>query len=208
MSDPKVLLLDEATSALDPRAERIVQDALDRVSANKTSLIIAHKLATVKAADNIVVMAYGRIVEQGTHRELVALDGQYASLVRAQDLGSTAGDADFTKEENDLQMSRTDTLQRTKTEPKTAVEAEIDHLTSGTLGYGLVKCVWIMLKEQKDLYWKFFLSCLACLIAGGTFPAQALLDAHLINVFTLPIDEGRKKVYHRCVIPYRVSDIR
>ncbi|KAK5165760.1 uncharacterized protein LTR77_008683 [Saxophila tyrrhenica] len=194
VSNPQVLLLDEATSALDPRAEGIVQDALNRVSVGKTTLVIAHKLATVKAADNIVVMSYGRIVEQGTHRELIKLDGQYASLVRAQDLGSTSGDAaDFSKEENDLEMSRTDTLQRTKTEPQTAAEAEIDHLASGTLGYGLVKCIWIMLTEQKDLYFRFFLSCVACLVAGGTFPAQALLDAHLINVFTISIDEGRER---------------
>jgi ATP-binding cassette subfamily B (MDR/TAP) protein 1 len=192
ISDPKVLLLDEATSALDPRAEGIVQDALNRVSVDKTTLIIAHKLATVRAADNIVVMSYGRVLEQGTHHELLQRDGQYASLVRAQDLGSTRGDADFSKEEADLELSRTETMQRTKTETHiSSVDAEIDKLTSGTLGYGLWKCVAIMLSEQKDLYFRFFLSCLACLVGGGTFPAQALLDANLINVFILPIDQAR-----------------
>lgn len=196
VSDPKILLLDEATSALDPRAEGIVQDALNRVSLNKTTLIIAHKLSTVRAADNIVVMSYGRVLEQGTHRELIALDGQYASLVRAQDLGSAAGDADFSKEENDLELSRTETLgmQRTKTDTqKSNLEKEIEHLTSGTLGYGLVRAVWIMLMEQKDLYWRFGLSGIACLVGGGTYPAQALLDAHLIQVFIQPIDEARPK---------------
>jgi ATP-binding cassette, subfamily B (MDR/TAP), member 1 len=187
--DPKVLLLDEATSALDPRAEGIVQDALNRVSVNKTTLIIAHKLATVRAADNIVVMSYGRVVEQGTHQELIEKDGQYASLVRAQDLGSTAGDADFTQEENDLKLSRTDTMQQTRTETQvTTSDADIDYLSSGTLGYGLVKCIWIMLAEQPDLYWRLALSGFACLVAGGTYPAQALLNAHLINVFIPPID--------------------
>jgi ATP-binding cassette, subfamily B (MDR/TAP), member 1 len=194
ISDPKILLLDEATSALDPRAEGIVQDALNRVSKNKTTLIIAHKLATVRAADNIVVMSNGRVLEQGTHRELIDLDRSYASLVRAQDLGSTGGDADFSKEEADLELSRTETLTRTKTETvETKIEKEIDKLTSGTLGYGLIRSVGIMLLEQKDLYWRFAISGFACLIGGGTYPAQALLEAQLITVFTLPIDEARPR---------------
>jgi ATP-binding cassette subfamily B (MDR/TAP) protein 1 len=72
VSNPRILLFDEATSALDPRAEKVVQSALNRVSKNKTTLIIAHKLATVMAADNIIVMKDGLIFEQGTHHELQA----------------------------------------------------------------------------------------------------------------------------------------
>lgn len=81
ISNPRILLFDEATSALDPRAEKVVQSALNRVSINKTTLIIAHKLATVMAADNIVVMKDGQIYEQGTHHELIESDGLYAAIV-------------------------------------------------------------------------------------------------------------------------------
>lgn len=86
ISEPKVLLLDEATSALDPHAEGIVQKALDSASKNRTTIVIAHKLATIRNADNIVVMSQGRLVEQGSHEKLVDLGRLYAKLVKAQDL--------------------------------------------------------------------------------------------------------------------------
>ncbi|GKT62543.1 LOW QUALITY PROTEIN: multidrug resistance protein 3 [Colletotrichum tofieldiae] len=90
VAEPKILLLDEATSALDPHAEGIVQKALDSASQDRTTIVIAHKLATIRNADRIVVMSKGKIVEQGRHEELVALGGTYANLVKAQDL-STIG---------------------------------------------------------------------------------------------------------------------
>jgi ATP-binding cassette subfamily B (MDR/TAP) protein 1 len=77
VSEPTVLLLDEATSALDPKAEKIVQQALDRVSKDRTTIVIAHKLSTVRTADNIVVMANGKVVEQGTHESLLELNRVY-----------------------------------------------------------------------------------------------------------------------------------
>ncbi|ETN36902.1 uncharacterized protein HMPREF1541_07889 [Cyphellophora europaea CBS 101466] len=191
ISDPRILLLDEATSALDPRAEKVVQDALNRVSINKTTLIIAHKLATVKKADNIVVMSYGKVIEQGTHNELIDRDGQYASLVRAQDLGGDQGEADFTKEQEDSALERRATLQRTKSEARSvADDAEAQNLAKGTLDLSLLRCIWIMFYEQKDLYWWFLLSMTGSVIGGGTFPAQALLFSRLINVFTLQGQEA------------------
>jgi ATP-binding cassette subfamily B protein len=79
-----LLLLDEATSALDAESERLVQDALDRLMADRTTIVIAHRLATVRAADRIVVMDGGRIVEEGTHATLNARGGLYARLARLQ----------------------------------------------------------------------------------------------------------------------------
>ncbi|MDG9707070.1 ABC transporter ATP-binding protein [Streptomyces sp. DH10] len=82
LRDPPVLILDEATSALDTRTEAAVQDAIDALSANRTTLTIAHRLSTVRGADQIVVLDSGRAVELGTHEELLERHGRYAALVR------------------------------------------------------------------------------------------------------------------------------
>ncbi|KAK9468222.1 P-loop containing nucleoside triphosphate hydrolase protein [Lipomyces arxii] len=86
VSNPKILLLDEATSALDTKSEGVVQDALDKASKNRTTIVIAHRLSTVKDANLIVVMSKGEIVEMGTHNELLDKKGEYFNLVEAQQI--------------------------------------------------------------------------------------------------------------------------
>jgi len=81
VKSPKILLLDEATSALDAESERVVQDALDRVRVDKTTIVVAHRLSTIKDADSIAVVEHGIIAEQGKHDTLINKGGIYASLV-------------------------------------------------------------------------------------------------------------------------------
>lgn len=86
LKNPPIMILDEATSALDTESERLVQDALEKMMKNRTSIVIAHRLSTIQNADNIVVLSKGKIVEQGKHQELLERKGVYYSLVEMQSL--------------------------------------------------------------------------------------------------------------------------
>lgn len=86
LKNPAILILDEATSALDSESEKLVQDALDRLMTNRTAIVIAHRLSTIRKADKIIVLQEGKIVEEGNHETLIALNGAYARFVELQNL--------------------------------------------------------------------------------------------------------------------------
>lgn len=90
VKNPRVLLLDEATSALDAVSEQVVQEALDRIMVGRTTVIVAHRLSTIRDANTIAVVEQGRIVETGTHQDLVSKEGGvYSTLVHLQELATT-----------------------------------------------------------------------------------------------------------------------
>ena len=187
ISNPQILLLDEATSALDPKAEGIVQDALDNVSKARTTIMIAHRLSTVQKADKIVVMSQGRVVEQGSHGSLLAAKGAYYNLVNAQSLGQSQRDnvtAEKLNEEqhDELSLEKTVTQHSTTTataQPKSAVEDVSRKLS-------LVRCILIIFREQKRL-WPYFLCGFVASVGGGSiFPAQAVVFSRVVLIFQLP----------------------
>ena len=195
VSDPKILLCDEATSALDSRAEKAVQAALDQVCVGKTTLIIAHKLATVMAADNIAVMVNGRVVEQGSHSGLVQRDGLYAAMVRAQDLGA-ARKSDPTDERVVPDAHEDSTATKESVTDATGLvhrpdpsqtdhdEPAVEPLNAETMHASILKCAFIMLAENKNMYPWYLLLGLAYACVGGTYAIQAVLLSRLIGVFS------------------------
>lgn len=93
LADPAILILDEATSSVDTRTELLIQEAMQRLMEGRTSFVIAHRLSTIQNADQILVMNHGRVIEQGTHRELLEKEGFYAELYRSQFAGSSVDEA-------------------------------------------------------------------------------------------------------------------
>ncbi|KAL1901982.1 hypothetical protein Sste5346_001688 [Sporothrix stenoceras] len=206
IANPRVLLLDEATSALDPNAERIVQKALSNVGNIRTVLVIAHRLSTVRDADNIVVLAKGRVVEQGTHDELMARGEAYYRLVLSQDLGSGSHNQrdDILDDGKIAQPTAEEAVQSSMTaiaanglndngdvnNTTTAPDSEKGEIrpNNPTPNYNLLTCLYIIIKEQKSLHFSFAMLGLAAIIVGGVYPAFAILFSRVVGVFALSSD--------------------
>ncbi|KAL2819147.1 P-loop containing nucleoside triphosphate hydrolase protein [Aspergillus granulosus] len=188
VSDPKILLLDEATSALDPQAERVVQEALNHVSNSRTTVMIAHRLSTVKNADNIAVISNGKLVEQGTHEELIALQGNYAALVKAQDLHSNFGEPG--KETVlDAQKGSDVSDEHLLTNPNSFITDEKQLVkdkdgANSTEKRSIWGILFLILREQESIYFLLVVISFGCVLAAATHPGQAILFSRLIQVFT------------------------
>lgn len=186
VSDPQVLLLDEATSALDPKAEKMVQQALDSVSQNRTTIVIAHKLSTIKNADNIAVMSHGSVVEQGTHDELLEKKGAYAGLVYAQDLGKADAAENTAQDDHDEEKP---TIVRKQTQVSIQSQSTKKVEKDG-INYNLVSCIFIVFWEYRRLWPCFLILIFASVLGGATYPAQALLFSRIARAFEIPAAEA------------------
>ncbi|KAI7554832.1 ATP-binding cassette multidrug transport protein [Hortaea werneckii] len=195
ISQPKVLLLDEATSALDPHAEAIVQKALDKASKNRTTIVIAHKLKTIQAADNIVVMAKGRIIEQGQHAELIARGAAYSNLVRAQDLSlreENSGSEPSHEDQNESIFEKSVSLGRQDTNTREELK-----LLSKREDYGLSPSNGILsnavrlIRSTSDLKWWYVFSLISSVLGAGVYPGQALLLGKVMDIFTPELNQSR-----------------
>ncbi|OTA58872.1 P-loop containing nucleoside triphosphate hydrolase protein [Hypoxylon sp. EC38] len=190
VSDPRILLLDEATSALDPHAEGIVQQALDSASKHRTTIVIAHKLATIRNADNIVVMSKGRIVEQGRHDDLVARGGAYAALVKAQDLSATTAESD--SEDSDRKSLREEDGGGVEHVHSIARYATLEAQNLAALKdredwnlyprSGLLMSIMKLVRDTPELKFWYLLVIFSCILGAAVFPGQALLLANAIDL--------------------------
>jgi len=165
IKQPKILILDEATSSIDIRAERIVQKALDRVSKSRTTITIAHRLSTIKKADKIIVLRDGKVVEEGTHDQLLQIRGVYKALVQAQDIGAGASDSD------DLNIEISDsselgTIAQTTTGEKQDTGSD-QPADSPKKSRGFFRSFFFLLYEQRSHWILYALTVLGAMGGGG-----------------------------------------
>ena len=199
VSDPKILLLDEATSALDTKSEGVVQAALDVAAQGRTTIVIAHRLSTIKTADNIVVMSQGRIVEQGSHDELLEKRSAYYNLVEAQRISAenevkkAEENAEVEESEEELvtSLAPEKTISREKLERSTtgkSVSSAI--LQSRKSSSGPRYSLWTLIKvvgsfNKKEVHYMLF-GLVFSIIAGGGNPTQSVLFAEEIVALSQP----------------------
>ncbi|KAF2127639.1 leptomycin B resistance protein pmd1 [Dothidotthia symphoricarpi CBS 119687] len=178
---PPILILDEATSAIDVRTERVVQKALDRVARGRTTIVIAHRLSTVRRADAIVVLRQGECVEQGTHEELLQIEaGVYRSLVQAQEL-TTEAQEDDECEEPTTERAQSTTSKAQESSPQNHTSSDDNDTTYKEKG--LLRSVGRLVAEQRHHWFLYTLATLGILGAGAVYPLQAYIFANVIQVF-------------------------
>ncbi|ORX77993.1 P-loop containing nucleoside triphosphate hydrolase protein [Basidiobolus meristosporus CBS 931.73] len=203
VSNPTILLMDEATSALDATSERLIQEALEKATKDRTTVVIAHRLSTIKKADNIVVMAEGKILEQGTHSQLMARESAYYHLVEAQSFASESSDQEKLKSTSKkLSAESVDSNMANSEDPLIVKESyhgeEIqlfaDNESQGPqpggrrsqLGvFTLMKRVAKIVKPE----WFFVVGGLmSSIIIGGAYSAESILFSHMIDALSLRTD--------------------
>lgn len=209
VSDPKILLLDEATSALDTKSEGVVQAALDKAAQGRTTIVIAHRLSTIKTADNIVVMSEGRIVEQGTHDELLEKRGAYYNLVEAQRIveekegQNTANDEDpdninlglyktvssgrsgaFEADPEDETIGNK--LNRTTTQKSVSSVALQNKAKQSDLQYSLWTLIKVVGSFNRSEIGLMLFGLFWSIIAGGGNPTQAVFFSKSVVALSLP----------------------
>ena len=203
IGDPKILLLDEATSALDTKSEGMVQAALERASRGRTTIVIAHRLSTVKNAHNIIVMSHGKVVEQGTHNDLLEAKGAYHTLVEAQAIaGDNASRSSDLLPVPDSPTNRSGQVRLTgnaKQDEKRAShteEAPLTTVTGTTESKAPHYSLWRLIATVVSFNipdWPYGLTGILCaFVTGGAIPTQSVLFAKSIASLALPQDDNAK----------------
>ncbi|KAK7429987.1 hypothetical protein QQZ08_003376 [Neonectria magnoliae] len=207
VSDPKILLLDEATSALDTKSEGVVQAALEVAAEGRTTITIAHRLSTIRDAHNIVVMAEGRIIEQGTHNDLLEKRGAYFNLVSAQNIA--AAEEMTAEEQAEIDAEQETLIRKMSTkqpgfiaDPDDNIAAKLDRTTTSKSAssvaiqsrkteeeqnYGLMTLVKLIASFNSPEWKLMLVGLFFSAICGGGNPTQAVFFAKQIITLSVPV---------------------
>ncbi|KAG5792113.1 hypothetical protein H9Q69_008832 [Fusarium xylarioides] len=192
--DPKILILDEATASLDSASEHRIQMAIESIAKNRTVIAIAHRLSTIKNADNIIIMNSGEIIEQGSHLELMALNGSYASMVRLQTVDSEDAGSTTSTVRTDNIHSEKDSITDLKTKDieqevvEDAKEKDVkgkEEAPEGDAALDSNKSAWTVMRTISGMVRPYLLLIIVCLFAativGLTFSSSGLIFGYTID---------------------------
>lgn len=176
VKNPPILILDEATSALDVNSEATVQRALDNACENRTTISIAHRLTTIKAADQIVVMKKGEVAEVGTHMSLLGKeDSIYKRLWEAQMLSQSQHSME--REDEELETVASDSvLQKELTQVQDASRTMSEQTSQKLKSRGVFTLVRKILSSQKKHWWVFFIICASATVGGRLYDQYPSLE--------------------------------
>ena len=194
LRNPKILLLDEATSALDAESELTVQQALEKIMANRTTIVVAHRLSTIRDVDTIIVLKNGEVVESGSHLELISKGGEYASMASLQvsehvtDASSihsgTAGKSSF--QELTGSQNQEVTTRELKSNDENLSPANVSPTPS----------IWELVKLNAPEWPYAVLGSVGAMMAGMEAPLFALGITHMLTAFYSPDISQMKKEVH------------
>ncbi|KAL9318790.1 hypothetical protein ACSQ67_015307 [Phaseolus vulgaris] len=216
LKNPRILLLDEATSSLDVESERIVQEALNRIMINRTTIVVAHRLSTVKNADTIAIIHKGKMIEKGTHSELLKEDGAYSQLIRLQEINNDSEESADHHSKNEIsgesfrQSSQRRSFQRSISRDSSKGNSSTH---SYSVSFGLSKGVNVPHSELENSQPKeqapevplsrlaslnkpeipvLLIGCVAAIANGLVNPIYGLLISMAMKTFYEPFDQMQK----------------
>jgi ATP-binding cassette subfamily B (MDR/TAP) protein 1 len=185
VKNPKILILDEATSALDPTSEKRVQNALERASRGRTTIVVAHRLSTIFNADKIVLLKDGLVVEEGTHQELMAKQSSYYELVNA----NNASSKDTSDKPRKKRHSRIKRVDSTATETSSESESESDESEDEEKLTETAEKIKVsnyrLLKMNAEEWPQITIGCIAAITMGASYPAFAVLFGEMYGILSI-----------------------
>ncbi|KAK2802387.1 mitochondrial chaperone [Emmonsiellopsis sp. PD_5] len=195
VKDPKILILDEATASLDSTSQQRVQSAIEKIVQGKTLITIAHRLSTIKNADNIIVMNQGKVVEQGTHTELIAKDGAYAGLVRLQNLNvrpdeekistSSIAAGNSTEDMTEKAIVDSGSIDKGSLEGGSPLESSAPKSADSGDTINAKRSLWSTLRSLRPMFRPYILflllAFLGAVVVGGTYSASAVIFGNTVG---------------------------